>query len=125
MYSGNAPGSRGERAGRGIGPRRGRGRERIAGRSGPRRGRWRERAAGGSGPRAGAGRGRERIAGQLVTSAEVKRAQAKEPDRTTYTANDSRPLSRVEVSTGTRSIASNDNHQCVGRYGPMAASCGT
>jgi hypothetical protein len=123
MYSGNAPGSRGERAGRGIGPRRGRGRERIAGGSGPRRGRGQERAAPGS--RAGPGRGRERIAGQLVTSAEVKRAQAKEPDRTTYTANDSRPLSRVVVSTGTRSIASNDSHQCVGRYGPMAASCGT
>ena len=53
--------------------------------------------------------------GQLVTSAEVKRAQAKEPKSTVYTANDSSPLSRVEVSTGTRRIESKDSHQCVGR----------
>src|SRR3984885_7504824 len=62
---------------------------------------------------------------QLVTSAEVKRAQAKEPKSSAYTAKDNRPRSKVEVSTGTRSRESNDSHQWVGRYGPAAASCGT
>src|ERR1700689_936168 len=63
--------------------------------------------------------------GELVTSAEVKRAQAKEPKSSAYTAKDNRPRSKVEVSTGTRSRESNDSHQWVGRYGPAAASCGT
>ena len=56
-----------------------------------------------------------RYPGQLVTSAEVKRAQAKEQKSTVYTPNDSSPLSRVEVSTGARSTESKDSHQCVGR----------
>src|SRR6266446_1863804 len=62
---------------------------------------------------------------QLVTSAEVKRAQAKEPNSSAYTANDSSPRSRVDVSTGARSRESKESHQWVGRYGPAAASCGT
>src|ERR1700761_2034591 len=53
--------------------------------------------------------------GQLVTSAVVKRAQANVPASTRYTANESRPLSRVPLSMGTRSRASNIGHQCVGR----------
>src|SRR6266496_5088116 len=62
---------------------------------------------------------------QLVTSAEVNRAQANEPKITAYTPNEASPRSSAEVSTGARSSESNASHQCVGRSGPAAASCGT
>src|SRR5215472_18020648 len=61
---------------------------------------------------------------QLVTSAEVNRAQAIRKNKTIYTANDSSPCSSVVVSTGVRSSESKLFHQCVGRYGWTDANCG-
>src|ERR1700722_3129792 len=71
----------------------------------------------------------ERCAGrrrhnQLVTSAEVNRAQAIARKITAYTAKDASPCHKVVVSTGVRSSESNDSHQSVGRYGVTGANCG-
>src|SRR5262249_6600261 len=63
--------------------------------------------------------------GQLVTSAVENRAQATEQKITAYAPNESSPWVRVGQSTGERSSASNDSHQCDGRYGCTAASCDT